>query len=121
MFQQKGLGIVEIVMLLVILAILASTAIPSFISDKTSARQAAVDGVAGSLSSAAAINYTIRSIRQSSGVPVADCKDVINALEGTLGDEYMINAAPVAAGERVKCRVVHDRGEWATFVAQGIS
>lgn len=121
MFQQRGLGIVEIVMLLVILAILATTAIPSFISDKTSARQAAVDGVAGSLSSASAINFTIRSIRQSSGVSVSDCKDVANALEGTLSDEYMINAAPITAGERVECRVVHKKGEWATFIAQGIS
>lgn len=121
MFQQRGLGIVEIVMLLVILAILASTAIPSFISDKTSARQAAVDGVAGSLSSASAINFTVRSIRQSSGVPVTNCRDVVNALEGTLNGDYMINAAPVAAGERVECRVVHQKGEWSTFVAQGIS
>lgn len=121
MFQQKGLGFVEVVMLLVVLAILASAAIPSFISDKTSSRQAAVDGVAGSLTSASAINYTVRSIRQSNGIPVRNCKDVVDALEGSLGDDYMINAAPVPAGKRVECRVVHRKGEWATFVAQGVS
>ena len=121
MFQQKGLGIVEVVMILVVLAILASSAIPSFVSDKTSSRQAAVDGVAGSLSSASAINFTVRSIRQTSGIPVSNCMDVVKALEGSLDDDYMINAAPVPVGKRVECRVVHKKGEWATFVAQGIS
>ena len=121
MFQQKGLGIVELVMLLVVLAIFASTAIPSFISDKASARQAAVDGVAGSLSSASAINFTVRSIRSSKGVPIHNCRDVVNALEGKLGKDYLINAAPVEAGSRKECRVVNTRGEWATFIAQGIS
>lgn len=121
MFQQKGIGVVEIVMTLVVLAIVASTAIPSFVSDKASARQAAVDGVAGSLSSASAINYTVRSIRGSNGVAINDCKDVVKALEGSLGEEYIINAAPVPSGTRIECRVVHKNGEWATFVAQGIS
>lgn len=121
MFQQKGVGIVEIVMVLVVLAIFASTAIPSFISDKASTRQAAVDGVAGSLTSASAINYTVRSISGSNGVAINDCKDVVKALEGSLGEEYIINAAPVPSGTRMECRVVHKQGEWATFVAQGIS
>ena len=121
MFQQKGLGIVEVVMIIVVFAILAVTAIPSFVSDKTSTRQAAVDGVAGSLSSASAINFTVRSIRHSRGVPISNCKDVVKTLEGSLGSDYLINAAPVPAGARIECRVVHKKGEWATFVAQGIS
>ena len=120
-FQQRGIGIVEIVMTLVVLAIVASTAIPSFVPDKASARQAAVDGIAGSLSSASAIKFTVRSISNSNGVPVSDCKDVVKALEGSLGEEYIINAAPVASGTRMECRVVHKQGEWATFVVQGIS
>lgn len=121
MFQQKGLGIVEVVMALVVLAIVASTAIPSLISDKISSRQAAVDGVAGSLSSASAINFTVRHIRNNKGVPIHNCKDVVNALEGTLSEEYIINAAPIPDGTRKECRVVHRKGEWATFTAQGIS
>ena len=119
--QQRGIGIVEIVMMLVVLAIVASTAIPSFVADKASARQAAVDGIAGSLSSASAINFTVRSISKSNGVPVNDCKDVVKALEGSLGKEYIINAAPVPSGTRMECRVVHQQGEWATFIVQGIS
>lgn len=121
MFRQRGLGFVEIVMLVVVLAILATTAIPSFIPKKASTRQAAIDGVAGSLTSASAINYTVRSIKSSNGVPVTNCEDVVNALEEPLGENYMINAAPVPEGKRIECRVVHKQGEWATFVAQGIS
>ena len=121
MFQQKGLGIVEVVMILVVLAIISTAAIPSFISDKASARQAAVDGMAGALSSASAINFNVRSIRKNKGVPVHNCKDVVKTLEGTLSAEYIINAAPIPEGSRVECRVVHQKGEWATFIAQGIS
>lgn len=121
MFQQKGLGIVEIVMVLVLLALLASTAIPGFISDKVSARQAAVDGVAGSLTSASAINYTVRSIRKSNGIAVNNCRDVVETLEGSLGDDYQIVDAPVPVNARIECKVVNNYGEWAIFVAQGIS
>jgi len=120
-FQQKGVGVVEIVMMLVVLAIVASTAIPSFVPDKASARQAAVDGIAGSLSSASAINFTVRSISHSNGVAISDCKDVVKALEGSLSEDYIINAAPIPSGTRMECRIVHKQGEWATFVAQGIS
>lgn len=121
MFQQRGLGVVEIVMLLVVLAILASTAIPSFVFDRAGSRQAAVDGVAGSLSSAAAINYTVRSIKQSNGVSITNCKDVVRALEGSLGEEYTIEAAAITAGSKAECKVVHTKGEWASFVVHGIS
>ena len=120
-FQQKGIGAVEIVMMLVILAIFATTAIPSFIPDKASARQAAVDGIAGSLSSASAINFTVRSISNSNGVAINNCKDVVKALEGSLGEDYIVNAAPIPSGARMECRVVHKQGEWARFIAQGVS
>ena len=119
--KEKGLGIVEIGMALVVIAIIATTAIPSFVSDRVGARQAAVDGVAGSLGSASAINYAVRSISDSNGVAVSNCADVIKTLEGTLGVEYKIIAAPVATGSRTECTVVHQAGEKATFTAHGVS
>ena len=120
-FKEKGLAFVEIVMALVVLAILATTAIPSFVSDRVSARQAAVEGVAGSLGSASAINYAVRIISESNGIAVTNCVDVVKTLEGSLGAEYKIVAAPIATGTKTECTVVHQEGEKATFVAHGIS
>jgi MSHA pilin protein MshA len=120
-FQQKGLGVIEVVMMLVVLGLLASTAIPSFVSDRTDARQAAVDGVAGSLTSASAINYTVRNINKTNGVAINNCKDVVKALEGSLGDDYVVTSTSVAQGTKSECKVTHKKGEWAKFVAHGIS
>lgn len=54
---QQGFTLIELVMVIVILGILAATAIPRFVNLSTEARGAAVSGLAGSISSAFAINY----------------------------------------------------------------
>jgi len=118
-FQERGLSIVEIVMTLVVLAILASTAIPSFVTDRTAARQAAVDGVAGSLGSASAINFTVRRISSEYGVPISNCKDVALTLEGNLTSEYTIESAKINPGTNQKCTVIHRSGETAEFLGHG--
>ena len=119
--KEKGLGFIEIVMALVVIAILATTAIPSFVNSRVDARKAAVDGVAGSLGSASAINYAVRSISASNGVAVTNCIDVVKTLEGNLGTEYTVLSAPVTSGSKTQCTVVHKDGERAIFYAQGIS
>ncbi|MEJ2180576.1 MAG: prepilin-type N-terminal cleavage/methylation domain-containing protein [Gammaproteobacteria bacterium] len=118
---ERGLSIVEVVMTLVVLAILASTAIPSFVSDRTVARQSAVDGVAGSLGSASAINFTVRSINSEYGIPISNCKDVALTLEGELTSEYTIESVKINPGTNQKCTVTHRGGESAEFVAHGAS
>jgi len=117
-FQERGLSIVEIVMALVVLAILASTAIPSFVSDR---RQAAVDGVAGSLGSASAINFTVRNISSEYGVPISNCRDVALTLEGSLTSEYTIEPAKINPGTNQKYTVTHRNGESTEFVGHGAS
>ena len=120
-FQVKGFGFVEVVMLLVVIAILASTAIPSFVTGRADDRQVAVDGVAGSLSSASAINYAVRSIHGSNGVAISNCVDVVNALEGSLDNAFRIESAPIATNTKGDCKVVNKAGESAIFVAHGVS
>jgi MSHA pilin protein MshA len=57
---QKGFTLIELVVVIIILGILAAVALPKFIDLTGDALQAAVQGVAGGVTSGAAINYGAR-------------------------------------------------------------
>ena len=123
---QAGFTLIELVMVIVILGVLSAVALPKFVAVDADAKQAAISGIAGALSSASAINYASRKANSSNGVAVSTCADVVNALQGGLpagaNPAYAVAATSVGGVNVTKtdCAVTGN-GLSANFTATGIN